>query len=70
MDSGRIMLYNFKFSSAYEAPRGQAVIGTGFAIGLVLGPIVGGAFAENPNATWRWVSLLGPAWIAKEADSC
>ncbi|KAL5902969.1 hypothetical protein ACKVWE_011403 [Pyricularia oryzae] len=27
-----IMLYNFKFSSAYEAPRGQAVIGTGSLI--------------------------------------
>ncbi|KAI6514109.1 hypothetical protein MCOR05_011986 [Pyricularia oryzae] len=53
-----IMLYNFKFSSAYEAPRGQAVIGTGFAIGLVLGPIVGGAFAENPHAAWRWAMLI------------
>ncbi|KAI6517263.1 hypothetical protein MCOR05_011552 [Pyricularia oryzae] len=53
-----IMLYNFKFSSAYEAPRGQAVIGTGFAIGLVLGPIVGGAFAENPHATWRWAMFI------------
>ncbi|KAI6290679.1 hypothetical protein MCOR33_011137 [Pyricularia grisea] len=51
------MLYNFKFSSAYEAPKGQTVIGTGFAIGLVLGPIVGGAFAENPHAIWRWVNL-------------
>ncbi|KAL5903119.1 hypothetical protein ACKVV7_011426 [Pyricularia oryzae] len=50
------MLYNFEFSSAYEAPTGQAVIGTGFAIGLVLGPIVGGVFAENPHATWRWSS--------------
>ncbi|KAI4598079.1 hypothetical protein KJ359_003888 [Pestalotiopsis sp. 9143b] len=25
-----------------------------FAIGLVTGPIIGGAFAENQHATWRW----------------
>ncbi|KAK8073660.1 Major facilitator superfamily transporter [Apiospora phragmitis] len=27
-----------------------------FAIGLLTGPIIGGAFAENEHATWRWAS--------------
>jgi MFS family permease len=30
--------------------------GIAWGIGSILGPIVGGAFADSP-ATWRWVSL-------------
>jgi hypothetical protein len=27
-----------------------------WAVGLILGPFCGGAFAQNVHATWRWVS--------------
>lgn len=53
-----IMLYNYTFSTTLEAPRGQALIGVGFAIGLLLGPIIGGVFAENESATWRWAMYI------------
>ncbi|KAI6366464.1 hypothetical protein MCOR25_005112 [Pyricularia grisea] len=53
-----IMFYNYTFSTPLEAPRGQALIGVGFAIGLLLGPIIGGAFAENHSVTWRWAMYI------------
>ncbi|TLD09499.1 hypothetical protein PspLS_11909 [Pyricularia sp. CBS 133598] len=53
-----IMFYNYTFSTPVEAPRGQALIGVGFAIGLMLGPVVGGAFAENHSTTWRWAMYI------------
>ncbi|TLD11858.1 hypothetical protein PspLS_11301 [Pyricularia sp. CBS 133598] len=53
-----IMFYNYTFSTPLEAPRGQALIGVGFALGLLLGPVIGGAFAENHSATWRWAMYI------------
>lgn len=37
-----------------ERPIYMASIGFTWGAGTVLGPIVGGAFAENTHATWRW----------------
>lgn len=45
-----------------ERPVYMASIGFTWGAGTVLGPIVGGAFAENPNTTWRWsfyINLVG-----------
>lgn len=52
------MFYNYTFSTPIEAPHGQALIGVGFAIGLLLGPVIGGAFAENHSTTWRWAMYI------------
>ncbi|KAI6451596.1 hypothetical protein MCOR22_001201 [Pyricularia oryzae] len=60
-----IMFYNYTFSTPLEATRGQALVGVGFAIGLLLGPIIGGAFAENQSATWRWAMYINiPVLVA------
>lgn len=40
-----------------ELPRTQGLLAVSWAIGLTLGPVIGGAFAENHKATWRWVSI-------------
>ena len=29
-----------------------------WGLGTVLGPVVGGAFAENESATWRWAFYI------------
>jgi MFS family permease len=39
----------------------MAIYGIFWALGLLLGPIVGGAIADNQHATWRWVSIIGRA---------
>ncbi len=33
-----------------------AGVGLSWGVGAILGPVIGGAFA-NGSATWRWVSL-------------
>lgn len=51
-------LYNYLLATPAEFPRVQGMAGMAFGIGLILGPIVGGAFAENPHATWRWAIYI------------
>lgn len=41
----------------------------GYAVGLFLGPVIGGSFAQNEHATWRWVGLLGVSRSTSEALS-
>ncbi|KAL7623195.1 hypothetical protein AAE478_006876 [Parahypoxylon ruwenzoriense] len=53
-----ILSFNIIFCYAHELGLVQAVLGACFAIGLVLGPIIGGAFADNEHATWRWAFYL------------
>lgn len=58
-------------TSLRERPVYMASIGFTWGAGTVLGPIVGGAFAENPHLTWRWSfyinlcigALFAPAWL-------
>ncbi|KAK8024235.1 hypothetical protein PG993_012301 [Apiospora rasikravindrae] len=50
----RLLTYNVIFAHPHEIALTQALIGASFAIGLLTGPIIGGAFAENEHATWRW----------------
>lgn len=51
-------LYNYLLTTPAEFPRAQGLAGMAFGIGLMLGPIVGGAFAENEHATWRWAIYI------------
>ncbi|KAI0017929.1 hypothetical protein F4780DRAFT_795660 [Xylariomycetidae sp. FL0641] len=47
--------FNVVFAYPHELPLVQALLGSSFALGLLTGPIIGGgAFANNPHATWRW----------------
>lgn len=50
-----MLCYNVIFARPAELAMVQALVAMSFAIGLVTGPIIGGAFAENQHATWRWV---------------
>lgn len=42
-----------------ERPRYLSLTGFWWGIGTVLGPVIGGAFAES-SATWRWAFYLNP----------
>ncbi|KAI1389959.1 MFS general substrate transporter [Hypoxylon trugodes] len=53
-----ILSFNVIFSYPHELGLVQGLIGACFAIGLILGPIVGGAFANNEHTTWRWAFYL------------
>jgi MFS family permease len=46
-------------TSDVERPRYLSLTGFWWGVGTVLGPVVGGAFAESP-ATWRWAFYLNP----------
>lgn len=52
------LTYNVTFARPHELPLAQAILGVSFAIGLICGPIVSGAFAENQHATWRWAFYI------------
>ncbi|KZL84640.1 major facilitator superfamily transporter [Colletotrichum incanum] len=52
------ILVNVILSTPTELPRLQGLMAVSWAIGLTLGPVIGGAFAENPSATWRWAMYL------------
>ncbi|OTA80786.1 hypothetical protein M434DRAFT_25441 [Hypoxylon sp. CO27-5] len=53
-----ILSFNIIFTYPHELGLVQGSSGACFAIGLVLGPVVGGAFAVNGHATWRWAFYL------------
>ncbi|GKT56400.1 efflux pump antibiotic resistance [Colletotrichum tofieldiae] len=52
------ILINVILSTPKELPRLQGLMAVSWAIGLTLGPVIGGAFAENPSTTWRWAMYL------------
>ncbi|KAI1502586.1 major facilitator superfamily transporter [Biscogniauxia marginata] len=63
-----ILSFNTLLAHPHELALVQAAVGGFFAIGLITGPIIGGAFADNEHATWRWafyfaLPLLGIALI-------
>ncbi|KAI5927188.1 major facilitator superfamily transporter [Camillea tinctor] len=49
-----ILCFNTMFAHPHELALVQAGVGGLFAIGLITGPVIGGAFASSPHATWRW----------------
>lgn len=53
---GVIMLLSI-FTTPKERPAYFAMLGVTFGLGTMLGPIVGGAFADS-SATWRWAFYI------------
>ncbi|MCJ1369594.1 hypothetical protein MMC20_000806 [Loxospora ochrophaea] len=53
---GVVMLLS-TFTTQAERPNYFAMLGGTFGVGTVLGPIVGGAFADS-KATWRWAFYI------------
>ncbi|KAI0842703.1 MFS general substrate transporter [Hypoxylon sp. FL0890] len=53
-----ILSFNIIFTYAHELGLVQSSGGTCFAIGLAIGPSVGGGFAMSEHATWRWAFYL------------
>ncbi|KAL0940437.1 efflux pump antibiotic resistance [Colletotrichum truncatum] len=49
---------NIMIATPAELPRVQGLVAVAWATGLILGPFIGGAFAENHNATWRWAMYI------------
>jgi MFS family permease len=45
------------FGRGREVALYNALIGISWAVGAVVGPIIGGAFSDSA-ATWRWVSYV------------
>ncbi|KAG9232670.1 putative HC-toxin efflux carrier [Amylocarpus encephaloides] len=45
-------------TTMHERPIYIGGTGLTWGLGTVLGPIVGGAFVENPNAGWRWAFYI------------
>ncbi|KAK0634569.1 major facilitator superfamily domain-containing protein [Bombardia bombarda] len=50
--------YNVSFCKPAELARMQSLVGLCWALGIISGPIIGGAFADNPHATWRWAFYI------------
>ena len=57
-------------TSLRERPIYMASIGFTWGTGTVLGPIVGGAFAENEYTTWRWSFYINLCVGALFAPAC
>ena len=53
---GVVMLLSI-FTTQTERPAYFAMLGVTFGVGTMLGPIVGGAFADS-SATWRWAFYI------------
>ncbi|KAL6885796.1 major facilitator superfamily transporter [Trichoderma evansii] len=54
---GNLNLISLFYSPA-EASRIGGMVGMSWAIGLVIGPFVGGGFADNQRLTWRWAFYI------------
>lgn len=52
------------FGRPVEVTRGNSLVGMGYALGVLIGPIIGGAFAQNIHATWRWAIYLNLPFMA------
>ncbi|KAH8647220.1 major facilitator superfamily transporter [Xylariales sp. PMI_506] len=42
----------------FEVPRINGIFGAAYSLGLICGPFIGGGFAENESATWRWAFYI------------
>ncbi|KAE8362636.1 MFS general substrate transporter [Aspergillus caelatus] len=53
-----VMMMLSLFTTPVERPKYIGIIGVVFGFGTVLGPVIGGAFASNASATWRWAFYI------------
>ncbi|KAL5354999.1 MFS general substrate transporter [Aspergillus floccosus] len=53
-----VMMMLSLFTTPLERPKYIGIIGVVFGFGTVLGPVIGGAFASNASATWRWAFYI------------
>ncbi|KAI0472731.1 major facilitator superfamily domain-containing protein [Xylariaceae sp. FL0804] len=53
-----ISSFNAAFSYPHEIGSMQVSLDASFAVGMLGGPIIGGALAQSPHATWRWSFYL------------
>lgn len=53
-----VMMMLSLFTTPLERPKYIGIIGVVFGFGTVLGPVIGGAFADNPATTWRWAFYI------------
>ncbi|KAJ0333184.1 hypothetical protein COL922a_010901 [Colletotrichum nupharicola] len=58
------IIINMTLTRPTELPRTQGLLAVSWAIGLTLGPVIGGAFAENHKATWRWAMYINLPMLA------
>jgi len=52
------LTYISVYTTLKERPLYNALIGLSWGIGAILGPVIGGAFADNPSTTWRWAFYI------------
>ena len=50
--------YTTAFASPAEVAKIMGFIGMSYSLGLIGGPVIGGAFAQNIHATWRWAFYI------------
>ncbi|RFU81915.1 major facilitator superfamily transporter [Trichoderma arundinaceum] len=48
-------IYILLLTTPTEYAQYMGLMGVSWAVGLVLGPIIGGLFADNIHTTWRWL---------------
>lgn len=66
-----MLTYATTFGRPAEVPKLMGLLGMAYSLGLVLGPIVGGAFAENQHATWRWAFFINlPICVSTHEQMC
>ncbi|CAN8095562.1 unnamed protein product [Discula destructiva] len=53
-----MLVYATTFGRPLEVPRLMGLLGMSYSLGLVVGPIIGGAFAGNDHTTWRWAFYI------------
>ncbi|KAF4851666.1 Efflux pump patC [Colletotrichum siamense] len=58
------IIINMTLTTPTELPRTQGLLAVSWAVGLTLGPVIGGAFAENHKATWRWAMYINLPMLA------
>ncbi|KAF2802515.1 MFS general substrate transporter [Mytilinidion resinicola] len=53
-----VMMMLSLFTTPLERAKYIGIIGVVFGFGTVLGPVIGGAFADNASTTWRWAFYI------------
>jgi MFS family permease len=63
-----VLNYISRFTTPKQTIMYNAICGTFWGIGAMLGPVVGGAFSDN-SASWRWAFHINlPLAAGKQSD--